>query len=365
MMILGLGVALSDAPCKPTAIPTSHLERRKLAWKIVNGGPMTSDAMKLLAALGEDAIPAATAKYFQRDGENADFLDRFVMVDRYEEFSFLIQRIVFRQTAYATMDRRFREGSPKDRLTWTQRRHDPAYLQRVFLFAYLKEENAATKRAFLYSMLPTSQPEIVDRLFDLLKKSNDGGLRLAIAQCGRPDVIRWLREHRPGGRKCSVPSLNLPPGDADHDGIPNQVDANPFTAPRHLSEEERLVQSAFAFYSIPTQTLSVTYPSGCKPFELLGSDSQFIPDIRLSPRQRAAKGRGRTYKYPRLYLSFGPPSSETKGNGMGRLEKGALEAYVDITRNFGNGFGGTTIRIQMRKFGNDWLPIGEMRLWVS
>ncbi len=369
--LVALSVPL-QSPANP--LPKTTRERRLLAWQILKSDRLDKTQQATLTALGADAIPASVAAWTAKDGRNEDFLYRFLMVDSYDDYASEIQRIIYCLLAWRGTGK-----AEEERQTWRQNSKGPAYLQRLYIKKYLGERDQGTRVAYLYASLPSRQKEVIDPLFARLKdpkgdKSLQNEIYFAIAQCERPDVLKWLSSAQPTSRKRSTSNPALSRKDSDRDGIPNNLDVNPFTAPRRLCEEENLLRSAFGYflrrYSVSGATFQTSFPAGYKPFELLGIDGTLIPSSILSEKDREARLPDRTFKYPHLSLQFGQPSTAAKPSGASvgtklRLRPKTKNAFVDISINYGNGFGGTTYRLEMRKIAGRWFPISRMRFSVS
>lgn len=146
--------------------------------------------------------------------------------------------------------------------------------------------------------------------------------------------------------------------DSDGDGKPDGTDAWPLVASRVLSEDEQVMaavfQAVFQFEERKCPILVMTY-SATKPFEMAGFGGQaFWID--------ASKNQG-----------YSSPLTEHTSNGTSaavfnydedresatvvRWDKDHKEATVvlaDITTHVS----GQLFKVRVRKFGNDWLPVG-------
>ena len=353
-------------------LPMEREARQRLASQICVLPFPNAEQMATLKALGHDALPALINAFRRSEPRHRH---------PYATLIFLSAKPEDTPALYGLRSLREVEKFPAPFLTetnystieyWLSERGDAAFLAPIVFPRYKAGKSGDASYRDLTILLRSHRDDVIDYLFAMLKdEKTDPWMRkrlaYGIAQCERPDVLQWLRDSVLTSRTRSIPNAEMSSqADADADGLPDDVDRNPFAAPRDLTEEERVVQVAYAsslrFSKSSSAKVGVFYPNGMKPFELYGLDGTIVPMSRGIYNFHLPPTPSRFHQDAFISLQL-LPYSENDSFVFGplpedgvRLAPNAEYARVDIHVT-GRDNGATSYRATLKKIAGQWYVI--------
>lgn len=157
--------------------------------------------------------------------------------------------------------------------------------------------------------------------------------------------------------------------DTDGDGVPDGIDPCPNAAPRPLSDAEKVLAAAYEaryHFDASEGPAVISYPAGLKPFEIVGRRGPVL----WEPEQvQGHTPLEQCYGNGVAMIRFDPQESngDHDAGWEGRLLKwnrDHTEASVVISTYYG-GLDGTGYRVDVRKFGDEWVAVDMQIAYVS
>ena len=253
---------------------------------------------------------------------------------------------------------------------WTFEKGDREALADAMLPMFRAATTDKERGRYLVLLSRGTHGPVVDETLRLLRDPKTpmewkGAIYGTIAASGREDVLRTIRGIRGEGRRLKTPTVGLSATkDTDGDGLPDDVDANPFVAPRALSEREKAMAAAFdAFYRydpMADRPGLVQYGENVNPFELVGWSSLLATFDR-------AKDLGIDFsERPHGPRRFAFLDFRTHGGAVPTVQGGAdgRTATVDLGVLYG-GLSNWGVRVTLRKFGDEWYAVDVAQAWFT
>lgn len=250
-------------------IPKSGIARQRLANQIGASTTLTPNQRATFTALGHDAVAAAIRACRSSNLERRDFF-----VNHMVKFAKISDTNAIYWTSGWLLDHNlgnpFEGRSSSELRHWLAKHGDPEVLARL-KFARLKSTKAPLAVSDLSGFPANHQPEITDDLFAKLKDPHTDeyvrrDISVTLAKSEHPQALRWLLATRPTQRKRERPNPDLPSDkDRDGDGLSDNVDINPYAAPRKLSEPEAVMRIAIESYVHFLKEKGHSSPSNTQP----------------------------------------------------------------------------------------------------
>jgi|GEM_PF-2336479 len=359
-------------PSTRPSLPVLPVARAALAEQIVSKLRWEPRDVRLLQALGGDAAPALA----RRVREQGDRQALEVLYSRARAPQTHVVADLWRWSITNGAGNEPRGAAPL--LTeWLRTRGESAIRSSTALEVYRTAPPDSQARHLSLSLLALSRdPDAVAIVLEQLRRRgrDEAGtketLYTSAAASEVPQVLAELRQMRNRSRTVERRfAAKLPAGDLDRDGLPNDVDRNPYAPPRPLAEEERVLATAFEarfhFDERSRRVGGVEFPGGMKPFELFGWQGQILPEARIN-RSGEMKRR---YEYP--FIRFETADVDPEGRPVAiqakspvRFSPDRRRATVAIGTTFGS-LDGTGFAYELRKIGGEWYVVNARVTWVS
>lgn len=349
-------------------LPRSAFARRALAQRLARTPSLPRLGRETLVALGRLAFDPLVAELRRSSGYRHDEVARLLarvagpsdtrtIWSLYEPLDRVHGRSVFISSG---------DGSPLRK--WLQDQADPSFVGRIYLPRFLRA-NELERSALLPFLLRSVDGPVVDALFAVLRDEKRpvwmrGRIYGTIAHCRRGDVLDWLTAARAGSRRLTAPNPAMREGeDSDGDGLPDGEDANPYVAPRALTDAEQAMKAAFEahahFGHAAGRTAYVGFPQGTAPFELAGWNGPILPTGRVplpeSPRVDEQGLFDHTW--------FGLASPPEGGSPVRLTDKGRT-ATLQLGAVSGP-LAGAQYRFTLQKIRGIWFSVRQETLTVS
>ena len=334
------------------------------AARLVAKPSLTPEDRRTLVRLGHVALPAlidATPKTY---GDSGDALAE------------LAATIADRRDSEAMIDLADRVGvfsdyGVKTRILgdWLTAHADHDALALRLLPRFVVARDAMTRDLLVPYLLQSSLNPVVDALLARLRAPETAvGTKAliygGIAASGRKDVLDEILRLRATGRRLAAtnPELTLR-GDYDRDGVPDDLDANPFVSPCALDETERVLFALFdARLRFEERNLGlgiVDYGRGVQPFELVGWNGAVVPAELTGTISK--QGTYARLDGPFGFIRFQPQDST--GTPVA-FNADRTEATAGIAVYYGP-LDGTGYEARLRKIRGEWFVVSLKMRYVS
>lgn len=253
---------------------------------------------------------------------------------------------------------------------WLRTQGDPTLLADSALAKLKAAKNERETATYLSIVARGSSPAIVDELLQRMRNAATPDWQKAViyaslAASGRAEALALIRELRATGRQLATPIAKFSAtADRDGDGLADNVDANPFVAPRELSETEKVLFATFdARFRFDERTKAIgqmSYGEGVKPFEVVGWRGGLVPADKMAEAGlKEATVPARRYQFP--FVRFEPL---TEDGQMVQFSKNGTEATAAIGVTYG-GLDGIGFRAKLRKIDGEWYVVSLDQTWIS
>ena len=327
---------------------------------------LTPEERRAVVRRGREAVPPLIAAYEKSFGTRRQALGELLAQAAEPADSGAVLGLVERSGGFRTSPDR--TLGPLFR--WLDQKGDREALADAALARFRAEEAEDVRGRYLGLLVRGTHGPVVDEMLRLLRdpatdEAWKGAAYASVGASGREDALKTVLAIRAQGRRLETPNARLAAKeDTDGDGLPDAVDANPFVAPRALSDREKAMAAAYdAFFRFSPMTDRVglvRYPEGTRPFELTGWKGTLVPygdaaRLAIDPT-KAGRGAGRFAVLD--FQSHGGAVPTVQGGADGRT------ATVDLGVHYapGSGWG---VRVTLRKYGDEWFSVEIREAWIT